>query len=253
MVGDACHDSMVFASVIPMTDTDAELIAQAHKAAPLYGNDWGVLLIKMAVALKRHNAPLPDLSPGKRDAALIARLRKEAARGVDGETGAECCYAPKWTCCDPQVLIEAAAALARHSAPLPKAVAGLVEPSSTAFASFEHIDELSTEIERLTQERDCFAEQAAAHNNRDADMQEIMRINNEQKARAETAEARVREQENYKREAETCIFRQIEQISGLKAERDAIRAATIEECAKICDTYPWAAAVIRALTKEPAS
>lgn len=35
------------------------------------------------------------------------RLRRESARG-SGEDGAECCYAPKWTCCDPALLAEAA-------------------------------------------------------------------------------------------------------------------------------------------------
>jgi hypothetical protein len=38
-----------------MIDTDADLSRQARKAAPAYGNDWGVLLIKMADALDRHS------------------------------------------------------------------------------------------------------------------------------------------------------------------------------------------------------
>jgi hypothetical protein len=38
---------------------------------------------------------------------LQERLRKEAVRGV-GDDGSECCYAPKWTCCDPAVLRETA-------------------------------------------------------------------------------------------------------------------------------------------------
>lgn len=38
---------------------------------------------------------------------LIDKLRREAARG-SGDDGAECCYAPKWTCCDPKLLTEAA-------------------------------------------------------------------------------------------------------------------------------------------------
>jgi hypothetical protein len=58
------------------------------------------------------------------------------------------------------------------------------------------ITEVATDYDKLKAERDQFAEQAAARDNRDADMQEIMRINNE-----------------------------------LLAERDAIRAKTIEECA----------------------
>lgn len=34
--------------------TEVELIVEARKAAPLYGNDWGWLLIEMANALERH-------------------------------------------------------------------------------------------------------------------------------------------------------------------------------------------------------
>lgn len=44
---------------------------------------------------------------------------------------------------------------------------------------------LSTAIAKLKEERDQFAEQAAARDQRDADMQEIMRINNELRAALE--------------------------------------------------------------------
>jgi hypothetical protein len=51
------------------------------------------------------------------------------------------------------------------------------------------IAELADEIERLQSERDQFAEQAAMRDNRDADMQEIMRINNELKTELERLQA----------------------------------------------------------------
>jgi seryl-tRNA synthetase len=49
------------------------------------------------------------------------------------------------------------------------------------------------EIERLRAERDQFAEQAAMRDNRDADMQELMRINNKLKAEIERLRAVIKE------------------------------------------------------------
>ncbi len=49
---------------------------------------------------------------GEQEAGLSDKLLREAARG-NGDDGSECCYAPKWTCCDPKLLIEADAEIKR--------------------------------------------------------------------------------------------------------------------------------------------
>jgi hypothetical protein len=176
-----------------MPDTDADLIAQAHKAAPLYGNDWGVLLIKLANALKRHKK-----------------------------------------------------ALARHSAPLPEAVAGLV-------ARLNYIADgllMKEDVEPLREAASLIASQA----------REIERLKKESQTyctgmvvstdRAEAAEARVRELE---------IENNSIALEDVGRDR-AIRAATIEECAAFLNDQRFSGHsnlrslrdAIRALAKEPA-
>ncbi|SRR5258708_1803647 len=98
----------------------------------------------------------------------------------------------------------------------------------------ERIRELEAEViasaEETAHEReraDQFAEQAAARDQRGVDMQELMRINNEQKERAEKAEAELDATRDLERDLENVI-----------AERAAIRAETIEECARLVDHYP---------------
>jgi len=132
---------------------------------------------------------------------------------------------------------------------------------------FATTDQWLSRIHELEAERDQFAEQAAARDSRDHDMQEIMRINNEL----------VAERDDYKSTAvSNSIDRHYtymewkERAEKAEAERDAwchqselqcrareaevgpIRAKTIEECAQVADGWDFGRLIakeIRALAQ----
>lgn len=85
--------------------------------------------------------------------AIAMQLRKEAVRG-SAEDGSECCYAPKWTCCDQKLLINAAVELDRLTAIVdtppkihdPMEVYGL--PHDEVVKRLAEVGEWSLEVER---------------------------------------------------------------------------------------------------------
>lgn len=52
---------------------------------------------------------------------LVSQLRREASRATVTDDGDECCCAPNWTCCNPQLLADSADAIATLSAQLAEA------------------------------------------------------------------------------------------------------------------------------------
>jgi hypothetical protein len=101
----------------------------------------------------------PDAAPQRPAtpsvSGIAAQLRKEAARGA-GDDGSECCYAPKWTCCDPRCLLASAdfvetqaAALAAKDAELGYARQKLACKEALAEARGAEISALRSDIHHL--------------------------------------------------------------------------------------------------------